>query len=108
LFSHKTPTLVYTSIKKESEENLSYCEIAFDGNEINQILEDLYQRKIQSLIVEGGPEILNSFISSNLWDEAHVFVGRKLFHQGVPAPKITGTPMTADDLEGTSLYGYRN
>jgi diaminohydroxyphosphoribosylaminopyrimidine deaminase/5-amino-6-(5-phosphoribosylamino)uracil reductase len=108
LFSRKTPTLVYTSIKKESEENLEYCEIAFDGNEIDQILEDLYQRKIQSLIVEGGAETLNSFISSNFWDEAHVFVGRKLFHQGVPAPKITGTPVSVDDLEGTSLYVYRN
>ena len=108
LFNQKIPTLVFTSIKKESKRNLEYCEISFDGNEPEQILHELYRCNILSLIIEGGAQVLNSFISKNLWDEAHIFVGRKLFHKGIPAPEFLGTPQYFDDLEGTSLFVYTN
>jgi diaminohydroxyphosphoribosylaminopyrimidine deaminase / 5-amino-6-(5-phosphoribosylamino)uracil reductase len=38
--------------------------------------------------VEGGSILLNSFIDKNIWDEARVFIGNKLFYEGVKAPKI--------------------
>ena len=107
LFDQKVPTLVYTSFQKESLPNLEYQKIFFDKNPIEQILEDLYKRKILSLIVEGGREVLNSFISRNLWDEAHLFIGQKLFYKGIPAPKLPGTPQYSDDLDETSFHVYR-
>ncbi|MBR5657069.1 MAG: bifunctional diaminohydroxyphosphoribosylaminopyrimidine deaminase/5-amino-6-(5-phosphoribosylamino)uracil reductase RibD [Prevotella sp.] len=41
-------------------------------NEIEQILNECYERKLQSLIVEGGRMTLQSFIDSDLWDEIRV------------------------------------
>ncbi len=108
LFNRKFPTLVYTSRSKESKPNLEYKRISFEENVTEQILEDLYARNILSLIVEGGAEVLNSFIFKNLWDEAHLFIGRKLFYKGIPAPKLGGTLQYTDDLEGTSLHVFRN
>ncbi len=35
-------------------------------------MEALYQRKIQSLLVEGGRQLLQSFIDDELWDEAYI------------------------------------
>ena len=90
IFNQKVPTLVYTALDKESSPGLEYKKISFEINPIEQILVDLHSRNIQSLIVEGGAEVLNSFISENLWDEAHLFIGPKLFYKGVPAPKLTG------------------
>ncbi len=108
LFNQKYSTLVFTSKRVESKPNLEYRQIVFDGNEIEQILEILYQRNILSLMVEGGGELLQSFINKSLWDEAYIFTGRKLFQKGIPAPKITGTLHFSDNLEGSSLFVYRN
>ncbi|HNX66962.1 MAG TPA: bifunctional diaminohydroxyphosphoribosylaminopyrimidine deaminase/5-amino-6-(5-phosphoribosylamino)uracil reductase RibD [Bacteroidales bacterium] len=60
------------------------------GIPVNEILCSLHDGGIQSVIVEGGARILESFISSGLWDEARIFTGRKPFKTGVRAPGITG------------------
>jgi diaminohydroxyphosphoribosylaminopyrimidine deaminase/5-amino-6-(5-phosphoribosylamino)uracil reductase len=108
LFNQKSPTIVFTSKQAVSKPNLEYEQIPFDGNEIEHILNTLHQRNILSLIVEGGGELIQSFINKSLWDETHVFIGRRLFQKGVAAPKITGTPQSLDDLDGSSLYVYTN
>ena len=48
----------------------------------------LYERNLQSLLVEGGSTLLQSFIDTNLWDEA--FVEESPIHliSGVNAPKM--------------------
>jgi len=48
----------------------------------------LLKKGIPSLIVEGGSNLINSFIFENLWDEARVFSGNKTFIRGVTAPSI--------------------
>lgn len=108
LFNQKYPTLVFTSKTAVSKPNLEFLEIPFDGNEIEHVLDTLYRRNILSLIVEGGRALLQSFIDKSLWDESHIFIGRRLFQKGVAAPKITGMPQYLDDLDGSSLYVYRN
>jgi diaminohydroxyphosphoribosylaminopyrimidine deaminase/5-amino-6-(5-phosphoribosylamino)uracil reductase len=108
LFNQKCPTVVFTSKVAESKPNLEYQKIIFDGSEIEQILDILYRRNILSLIVEGGRELLLSFIKNSLWDESYIFVGRRLFQKGVQAPKIVGTPQFLDNLDGSSLFVYRN
>jgi len=108
LFNQKIPTLVFTSKKKENRPDLEFEEISFNGKEIENILDSLYKRNVLSMIVEGGGELLSSFISKSLWDEAYIFIGHRLFHKGIAAPKFTGTPLYLDDLEGSSQYVYRN
>jgi diaminohydroxyphosphoribosylaminopyrimidine deaminase / 5-amino-6-(5-phosphoribosylamino)uracil reductase len=108
LFNQKCPTVVFTSKVAESKPNLEYQKIIFDGSEIEQILDILYRRNILSLIVEGGRELLLSFIKNSLWDESYIFVGRRLFQKGVQAPKIVGTPQFLDNLDGSSLFVHRN
>lgn len=57
-----------------------------------QILNFLYSENINSLIVEGGLQTHNSFISSGLWDEARVIRGTVIFGNGTPAPVLKGAP----------------
>lgn len=57
---------------------------------IDQVLAELHQRNIQSVLIEGGAFTLNAFISRGLWDEARIITGQKTFRQGLPAPTITG------------------
>ena len=48
----------------------------------------LYERGIQSLLVEGGSALLQSFIDADLWDEAFVEVSPIRLVSGVKAPEM--------------------
>lgn len=55
-----------------------------------QVIEYLNNIGIQSLLVEGGAEVISHFIENGLWDEARIFTGNVLFNDGIKAPSIKG------------------
>ena len=61
----------------------------------------LFEKKIQSVIVEGGKKTLQDFIENNLWDEARIFTNKKKMKKGLKAPfihgKIIGEKIIGDD-----------
>ncbi|MEZ5072743.1 MAG: RibD family protein [Bacteroidales bacterium] len=59
---------------------------------LEDLLEEMRDQKIISLLVEGGAQLHASFLRSGLWDEARVFTGRISFSQGVRAPRLDQTP----------------
>lgn len=87
IFDKSLPTLVYNLLKSELEENLEWVKLNKD-NFFVELFADLHQRKIQSVLVEGGASILNRLIHLDLWDEARVFTGNQLFGQGIKAPVL--------------------
>lgn len=68
----------------------------------------LYKHQIQSVIIEGGKQLLDTFIEDNLWDEARVFVSQSRLNQGVKAPKINAIATTKNAVENDTLYIYTN
>lgn len=72
----------------ECKENIIFESIDFSKKLAVQICSVLYKHQIQSLIVEGGTQTLETFISENLWDEALVFIGDHNFESGVKAPVL--------------------
>jgi diaminohydroxyphosphoribosylaminopyrimidine deaminase / 5-amino-6-(5-phosphoribosylamino)uracil reductase len=88
LFDGSQMTICYTENKNSKSHNLEFVKIE-DDDFINGVVKDLYQRKIQSVMVEGGSEILNAFIKKDLWDEARVFTAPINFEKGIKAPSIT-------------------
>ncbi|HLT06363.1 MAG TPA: bifunctional diaminohydroxyphosphoribosylaminopyrimidine deaminase/5-amino-6-(5-phosphoribosylamino)uracil reductase RibD [Cyclobacteriaceae bacterium] len=107
LFDKSQPTICYNLIKNEIEENLDFVQLR-ENFTIKDILDDLYRRKVQSLIVEGGSYLLQRFISEELWDEARVFIGQGKFHHGIPAPLLHRKPEETLDIMGDQLYVYKN
>lgn len=55
---------------------------------IGDVVSELFERKVQSLIVEGGRQILDAFIADGLYDEVVVFRGKATYGAGLKAPKI--------------------
>jgi diaminohydroxyphosphoribosylaminopyrimidine deaminase / 5-amino-6-(5-phosphoribosylamino)uracil reductase len=90
LFDRKIPTMVFNTIQNASKENLDWVKMP----EINPqtILKELNSRKIQSLIVEGGSQVLHQFVQSGLWDEARVFTAPTQFGRGISAPRLNQNP----------------
>lgn len=62
--------------------------VVYHDESLQEILGHLYQRGIQSLMVEGGARLLESFLQQGLWDEARVEESPCQLCQGVPAPSV--------------------
>ncbi|WP_396182512.1 bifunctional diaminohydroxyphosphoribosylaminopyrimidine deaminase/5-amino-6-(5-phosphoribosylamino)uracil reductase RibD [Flavobacterium sp.] len=72
------------------DENCIYENLIFGEQLPEKMSNLLYQYQIQSVIIEGGLQTLQSFIDNNLWDEARIFKGNIIVHQGTKAPILKG------------------
>ena len=61
-----------------------------------QLMDDLYQHEIQSLIVEGGCQTHQAFIEAGLWDEIRI--------ETAPITVVTGTPAPQLPVEVTLMW----
>lgn len=107
LFDGSQSTLVYNTLKKEKGRKVEWIQLN-EGNFISELLKDLHARKIHSVIIEGGSEILNAFISGGLWDEARVFTSQTTFGEGIAAPVLSGKKISQTDVVGDSLVYFAN
>jgi diaminohydroxyphosphoribosylaminopyrimidine deaminase/5-amino-6-(5-phosphoribosylamino)uracil reductase len=109
LFDQTIPTLVITTKTMPSKHNLEYVNIDFSTNPFTDIFAELHRREIQSVMVEGGNQLLTSIMFHDLWDEARVFSGiNKRFYQGVKAPMIRDKPVNREEYSTSILEIYRN
>lgn len=83
-------------IKQEGAETRIYS-----CGKLSDILADLYQRNIQSLMVEGGTQLLQSFIDEGLWDEIRIETSPMRLRKGIVAPAIA----YAKNVEETEIDG---
>jgi len=107
VFDDSVKTLVFTEQIKENSESTEYQVIDF--NTIHQeLMSQLYQRNIHSVIIEGGRETMQSFIDADLWDEARVFVGDKNLEKGIIAPQLDASYVNEQRVSTDLLkYYYR-
>lgn len=117
IFDHSQPTVVYNYLKKteapDSPERyapsptLAFSQIKKGEDELSQILADLYERKIQSVLVEGGVRVLQSFIKAGLWDEIRRCQSPLRLGSGVEAPAIMGTWVDSENINGDLWTRYQ-
>ncbi len=89
LFNGKQRTIIFNTVKHEEAEHLSYYQVTEDVSLVHQIVNALYQMKIQSVIVEGGARLLQSFIDEDIWDEARIINNEELIiRTGLAAPEL--------------------
>lgn len=89
LLDGSTRTLVFTQKQQAAPNPLTeYIPLDFSKDILPQMMEVLYQRKLQSLMVEGGSTLLQSFINSGCWDEAYIECSDIKLHTGVKAPNL--------------------
>ncbi|WP_439181820.1 bifunctional diaminohydroxyphosphoribosylaminopyrimidine deaminase/5-amino-6-(5-phosphoribosylamino)uracil reductase RibD [Carboxylicivirga taeanensis] len=108
LLDGESPTVVYNLLRDSRTPNLEYVKLSNEGDFIDQILKDLWQRNIQSLIVEGGSTTLSTFIETSLWDEAYRYIGHVFFKSGVKAPPLNAKISNQEKFGSSELLVYRN
>lgn len=96
IFNNAARTIIFNSVKQEEKANMLYYQLNKEDNVIHQMMNALYGLKIQSILVEGGAELLQSFIAESLWDEARVISNTQLAFNdspnvyGIQAPLLQG------------------
>ncbi len=109
VFDDQIKTIVFSNKKSTpSIENTFFEVIDFQQNIAQQIADKLFQHQIQSVIVEGGAQTLQTFIDANLWDEARVFIGNCTFEKGVKAPIMNTSPFKKEKIGTDELLTIRN
>lgn len=105
LFDGSQKTICYNLLKDEENNNVIYVKLP-EENFIQALLDDLYKRKVQSVIIEGGSVLLNLFISEGLYDEVRIFKAPHTFENGIPAPGMKGKPEEIVKVEEDELWVY--
>jgi diaminohydroxyphosphoribosylaminopyrimidine deaminase/5-amino-6-(5-phosphoribosylamino)uracil reductase len=91
VFDGNAETIVFTEKEPSTAmRNVTFIQVPFDKNLLNTIFSILKSRKITSVLVEGGCELLQSIVDKRLWDEAFIEVSDIVFGDGIKAPVIAG------------------
>ena len=87
---------------------MTYIPITRKKDLVPQILTELYKQKIQSLVIEGGAQILQTFIDSNVWDEAIIIKAPHQLTQGIKAPTLVGKTKESFLIENNIISRINN
>ena len=77
IFDEAARTLVFTNAQctmhnAQFDDNVEFVGVDFEGDIVQEVMDELYKRGIMSIIIEGGAKWLQTVIDSGLWDEARV------------------------------------
>lgn len=106
LFNDEAQTLIFNLDKSAIESSNEWIKV--DKMDLAVIMSVLHKKNIQSVIVEGGKQILEQFIASNLWDEARVLIGENVFLEGLAAPLLNESVVRSTELGKDRLNCYKN
>lgn len=105
LFDGTVKTTVFTEVFRDFGDsgNIEQVQLDFEQDILPQVMQYLYEHKVQRLLVEGGTMLLQSFIDAGLWDEAFVEEAPFTLGDGVQAPHIN----VDCQKEGIKSFGHQ-
>ncbi|MDP1727737.1 MAG: bifunctional diaminohydroxyphosphoribosylaminopyrimidine deaminase/5-amino-6-(5-phosphoribosylamino)uracil reductase RibD [Bacteroidota bacterium] len=107
VFDKTQATWIVNEVEDRVEENLNYIKVNFKEDWFNQLLNLLYAHKIQSLIIEGGTQLLNHVIKNKKWDEAIVFYASAAITDGIKAPATGGKIIQQLSIDQVKMIQYQ-
>lgn len=99
------PVWVLNKLLTKKINHVEFVRIDFSKNPMNEIINFLFSKNIQSVIVEGGPQTLRYFINAGLWDEARVFTTKHKLIKGKKSPALRAIRF-AETLSGDDRLVY--
>jgi diaminohydroxyphosphoribosylaminopyrimidine deaminase/5-amino-6-(5-phosphoribosylamino)uracil reductase len=109
VFNDVAKTIIFNEVKTVVKNNIHYIQMEDMQYYLPQkIAFQLYLMDIQSVIIEGGANLLSQFITAGLWDEARVFRSATSWQEGIQAPNIQGVIETQVDVGKDRLSIYKN
>ena len=107
IFNNSQLTICYNTLENNILSDNIFVKISTNSSIEQFILQDLYQRKVQSIIIEGGAILLQSFIDLGLWDEASILKSKLILEDGIKAPAIGGIEISKENLGDNLLTKWK-
>lgn len=108
IYDNKAETYIFNEIESSVNDNIKLVKVNFNEDLIKNVLETCYKNNLQSIIIEGGAILLNSFINNDIWDEARVFTSPNKLIEGIKAPDIKQIPYSEYLIDKDNLSIYFN
>lgn len=110
LFDGAVPTIVFNKVKQETNGAVQFYKIEESENDIKQMLSVLFQLKIQSVLIEGGATLHQSFINTGCWDEARIITNTEMkIDAGIKAPVLQNEFFISEEnIQADNISYYRN
>lgn len=111
IYDGNIKTIIITEKRQKTineKQNIVFEYIDFEKNIAQQICGVLQKHQLQSVIIEGGTQTLQTFIDANLWDEALVFIGENTFKNGIKAPILSAKITSEKRIKNDILKTYTN
>lgn len=110
LFDDQCRTIIFNGVRHEENGNRFYFRLKEGENLIGQIIEALYNLQIQSVLIEGGAKLLQSFIDEGLWDEARIITNEQMIiGEGVLAPVLQHYKLhTSENVFSDNIQVFKN
>ncbi|CAN5606812.1 bifunctional diaminohydroxyphosphoribosylaminopyrimidine deaminase/5-amino-6-(5-phosphoribosylamino)uracil reductase RibD [soil metagenome] len=107
IFDGSVKTIVFNYLKDEEKEGILFYKLPAEENIIPGLLDALYKLKIQSVLVEGGTQLLQSFIDSGCWDEARIITNESLIiGDGIKAPHLSQHGLVGTESINSDTLAY--
>ena len=107
LLDQKIKTIIFNSEIQKEEGNLSYYKFSPAENDLQQMTRTLYDMQIQSILVEGGPHLLQSFIDMQIWDEARIITNESMtIGNGISAPILGKAKIVREENLQSDIIRY--
>jgi diaminohydroxyphosphoribosylaminopyrimidine deaminase/5-amino-6-(5-phosphoribosylamino)uracil reductase len=107
LFDRSVKTIIFNQQKDEERNGLLFYKLSDEEKLLPGLLNALYQLKIQSVLVEGGAKLLQSFIDADCWDEARVITNEEMMiGHGIQSPQLKNNYLIEVDKIGQDIVSY--
>ena len=101
VLSTESETIIFSKTKNLELKNNNQVIIQFD---LDSILESLYKKGIQSVIVEGGAYTIQKFLDNDKWDCIRIFKSNKNLNGGLDAPNYEVEKSKFKSIEDDKFY----
>ena len=108
LYNDEAETIVFNLKKETIEVNITFIKLEKE-NFLEHLMAKLFEKQIQSVIVEGGSFTLQQFIDQNLWDEAIIIKNDNLhLINGTKAPTLSSYIFETKQFRDNKIEFYKN
>lgn len=88
IFDNAAPTLVLNESRESATGQPRFLKLQEGENLAGRILRTLYNASVQSVLIEGGLQTLNTFLEAGYWDELRIIENTRLTAGDIPAPGL--------------------
>ncbi|MCP1383984.1 bifunctional diaminohydroxyphosphoribosylaminopyrimidine deaminase/5-amino-6-(5-phosphoribosylamino)uracil reductase RibD [Runella salmonicolor] len=107
LFDNSQKTICYNAFTNEEAGATTFVQINFDDMFLDHFFEDLHHRKIQSVLVEGGSQLLQAFLNDGRFDEIRIVKSPNPIGKGTSSPLLPpGVRFMTQEKIGVDWLAY--